>query len=236
VLKSCKIFTTVVFLCLIFAPLSAQTESDLDAFFRAVTDGRADFVASSLESHPEWVERELFFGIRPLYRASVLGRAEIAQLLLESGAEVSAATDRGNQPLHAATQNGHLAVVMILIAHKAHLDAPDEAGLTPLHLAARYKQVGALKELLRNGADPNVFDRRGRSPLHLAAGLGRLDLVVPLVEAGAELSPVDDDGYSPLGWTRTCKRNSFGDVGGYLEAKGADDIRPPSDDDDKRAE
>ena len=52
-----------------------------------------------------------------------------------------------------------------------------------------------------------------------------------LVENGAALSPVDKEGYSPLGWARTTKRNSYGDVGGYLESKGGDDIRPPGSND-----
>lgn len=209
----------------------AQSEPDLDAFFRAVTDGRGEQVAPMLEAHPDWVERELFFGIRPLYRASVLGRSEVVQMLLESGADPKVATDRGSLPLHAASQNGHLAVAMMLIAHKSPLSLPDETGQTPLHLAIAHKQPKIMKELLKNGADVNAADVRGRTPLHLAAGLGRLDLVTPLVEAGAELSPLDKYGYSPLGWTRTAKRNSFGDVGGYLEAKGAQDFRPPQDDD-----
>lgn len=219
------------FLSLQFA---AAQEEDVDAFYRAVTDGSQEIVAPLLEAHPDWVERELFFGIRPLYRASVLGRAEIAQMLLKAGADVAAKTDRGNQPLHAATQNGYLAVVEILLSHKAPTDQVNEKGFTPLHLAALYKRDKVLKELLRNGADPNILDKRGRTPLHLAAGLGRLDLVQPLVESGASLSVVDKAGYSPLGWARTAKRNSYGDVGGYMEAKGAKDIRPPETDPKKK--
>ena len=53
-------------------------------------------------------------------------------------------------------------------------------------------------------------------------------------ELSKTLSVVDKAGYSPLGWARTAKRNSYGDVGGYLEAKGAKDIRPPEKDSKKK--
>jgi len=218
----------ILILCAVStAPALAQQDLDLDAFFRAVTDGRTEIVRSGLEAHPEWIQEELFFGIRPLYRASVLARPEVVQLLLEAGADPAEATDRGSQALHAASQNGDLATAMLLLSHKAPVDAQNEDGYTPLHLAARYKHLDLMKELLRSGADPNVLDHRGRSPLHVAAGLGRLDLVTALVEGGAELNIVDNKGYSALGWARTTKRNSYGDVGGYLEARGALDERPP---------
>lgn len=221
----CKSFV-VIFLLLMTGVVLGAPSTDLDTFFRAVTDGRAEVVEESLEAHPDWLERELFFGIRPLYRASVLGRPEVAQYLIEQGADLSAKTDRGYQPLHAAAQNNHQAIVLMLLAAKAPPSEPNAYGDTPLHLAVRYKRVEVMKELLRNGAEVNVANDRGRTPLHLAAGLGRLDMVTLLVENGAELSPVDSGGYSPLGLARTWKRNSYGDVGGYLEARGAEDIRP----------
>ena len=228
VLRICKLLVTFWMICCQIGPLSAQSEQDLDSFFRAVTDGRSEEVGPMLQQHPDWVDRELFLGIRPLYRAAVLGRSEVAQILIESGADVAATTDRGTQALHAASQNGHVAIVMMLLASEAPTAALNESGASPLHLAARYKREKVVDLLLKNGVDPNQRDAEGATPLHIAAGLGQPDLVRLLVEAGAELSPIDKAGYSPLGWARTAQRNSFGDVGGYLEAKGAQDIRPPS--------
>lgn len=224
-LRTCKRYIAI-FLILLALPALADEKADLDEFFRAVTDGRTEVVAASLKAHPDWVERELFDGIRPLYRASVLGRAAIVDLLLAHKADPAALTKRGSSPLQAAGLNGHLAVAMMLIAYKAPLDAADEDGDTALHLAVRNKHLKLVKELLRNGANPSLANKMGRTPLHEAAGLGMLELTQALVEAGAELSPLDKAGYSPLGWARTAKRNSYGDVGGYLEAKGAKDLRP----------
>ena len=230
-LNRCKHLVILFFLPTIAA--LAQPEPDLDTLFRAVTDGRAELVRSLVQEHPDWVDRELYLGIRPLYRASVLGRSEIAQILIDSGADIQGGTERGTLPLHAASQNGHLAIVEMLLAARAQPDAVDESGATALLLAARHKQNKVMTELLRNGANPNIRDNDGRTPLHFSAGLGQYEAVQILVEGGAELSPVDDAGYSPLGWARTLKRNGFGDVGGWLEARGGEDIRPPEPEENK---
>lgn len=204
----------------------AEPNQDLDLFFRAVTDGREQVVTRLLKDHPEWVEREFFLGIRPLYRASVLGRSAVVQVLLENGAKANDLTDRQTSSLHAASRNGHLAVVGMLLAYKADPAAVDQDRDTPLHLAARHKHLKVASELLKGGADPNAVNTLGRTPLHEAAGLGQFELVRVLVEGGAGLDPVDAAGYTPLGWARTAKRNSYGDVGGYLESRGASDVRP----------
>lgn len=204
----------------------AQAPSDLDAFFRAVTDGRNDKVTALLEKHPDWKEAELYLGIRPLYRAAVLGRDDVVKSLLAAGASPAVATDRGSLPLHAAAQHGHLEITQMLVAAQADLNAGNEDGQTALHLAARFKKADIVNALLAKGAKATVTDKWGRTALHYAAGLGQPGLVKVLVEAGADLDAVDHEGYSPLGLARTWKRNSFGDVGGYLEGKGATDIRP----------
>jgi len=227
--KCCMVLNCCKFLviCLLFVQTPwAQEQNDLDGFFRAVTDGRDELVASLVQEHPEWVNRELFLGIRPLYRAAVLGRSQVAQILIENGADLQATTDRGSMPLHAAAQNGHLAVVEMLLAARVSADPVDESGVTPLHLAARSKHDNVMRELLRNGADPNRVDKSGRTPLHHAAGLGRLSSVQVLVAAGAELNPLDRAGYSPLGRARVSQRNDFAEVGAWLEAQGGEDIRP----------
>jgi ankyrin repeat protein len=223
VLKYCKFF--VIFLVLSQTSV-AQTPVDMDGFFLAVSDGRSDVVAALVKEHPEWIDQPMYLGIRPLYRAAVLGRSDVAQILIENGADLQATTDRGSLPLHAAAQNGHLAIVQMLIAARAEVNAVNGSGATALHLATRYKRDKVMTELLRNGADTNIRDKSGRTPLHFAAGLGRMEQAQELVEAGAEKSPVDKAGYSPLGWARTLKRNNFGSVAGWLEAAGGEDIRP----------
>ena len=114
----CKRLVGLLVLLFGFMAVQAQGVGDLDTFFRAVTDGRGDRTRELLTAHPEWVNREIYSGIRPLYRAATLGRPEVTQILLENGANLGAKTDHGSQALHAASQNGHLAVVLLLVASR----------------------------------------------------------------------------------------------------------------------
>lgn len=205
-----------------------QSVGERDEFFRSVTDGTVEIVTSDLQQHPEWANAELFSGIRPLYRASVLGREEIVALLLAAGADVNATTDRGTLALHAASQNGHEKIFDRLLAAGAKVDEANDTGQTPLHLAVRFNHPLLVQKLLEAGASPNRADMMGRTPLHYAAGMGLLRPVELLLAKGSVLDPVDREGFTPLGWCRSLKRNDFEAVSTLLEKNGAPDLRPES--------
>lgn len=206
----------------------ARQPVDLDDFFRAVTDGRAAMVRTFLSLHPEWANAELFSGIRPLYRASVLGREGVVDELLAKGASVQATTDRGTGALSAAVQHGYQNIALKLIQAGAPLNEADNRGQTPIFFAARFNRVELLGQLVAQGALVNALDRLGRTPLHYAAATGRLEETLLLLNNGAEIDPVDDQGYSPLGLCLSFTRNDFVKVAQLLRERGAKDIRPPS--------
>lgn len=204
----------------------AQPVSDLDAFFRAVTDGRAEKVQADLGRHPEWVNAELFLGIRPLYRAAVLGRAEVVAVLMQAGADLNATTDQQSYPLHAAARHGYLDILRGLLAGGATVNVENSEGQTPLHLAARFKQTKAVEVLLAYGADPNLRDQNGRAPLHYAAGLGQIESLNLLLDGGANYDVLDSEGFSPLGLSISWRRNAFLEVQEKLGNLGAVDAQP----------
>ena len=83
----------------------------------------------------------------PLCEAAAFGRKEVAQLLLQRGADPEKADKLGQTPLYWATVSGHRGVIEVL------LDGGADIKKAPLHLAAMkcYKNVVAL--LLERGAD-----------------------------------------------------------------------------------
>lgn len=206
----------------------AQQPMDLDDFFRAVTDGRAAMVQTFLAVHPEWANAELFSGIRPLYRASVLGREGVVDELLKKGASVQATTDRGTGALSAAVQHGYQNIALKLIQAGAPLNEADDRGQTPIFFAARFNRVKLLEHLIAQGALVNALDRLGRTPLHYAAATGRLEETLLLLNNDAKIDPIDSQGYSPLGLCLSLTRNDFAKVAQLLRERGARDIRPPS--------
>ena len=62
--------------------------------------------------------------------------AQIAQVLLEHGADVTSRDDTHSTPLHLAASNPDLEIVRLLIKHGADVNARNRNNFTPLHLAS----------------------------------------------------------------------------------------------------
>jgi uncharacterized protein len=74
-------------------------------------------------------------GHTPLHAAARNGRADLATLLLDGGANPNSHTHRGETPLHLAVAEGASEVVQLLLERGADPDAQDLWGRPPLDLA-----------------------------------------------------------------------------------------------------
>jgi len=66
---------------------------------------------------------------------------EVAQLLLEHGADVRVGDEYTETPLHRASEMGRAEVVQLLLGHGADVMAQDVHGRTPLHVASSAEVV-----------------------------------------------------------------------------------------------
>jgi len=137
-------------------------------------------------------------GQRPLAAAVEGNHTEIAQLLIESGADLKGAG--GSCPLLTACVHGRLNMLrLILAARKQYKVDPNIETLsrqTPLHLAAGHPEI--VKTLLGMGHRANVADEEGLTPLGSAAVQGNEDSVKALLDKGARLEDKNDYGQTPL--------------------------------------
>ena len=130
---------------------------------------------------------------------------EVAQLLIEHGADVNARMNTGQTPLHLA---GTVEVVRVLLEHRANVCTEDKEGKTPLRVAVlETMKLEITRMLLERGANADVADSEGRTLLHKLAdywGLknyGKNDivrLVRMLLEHGANVGAVSLLGETPL--------------------------------------
>jgi ankyrin repeat protein len=164
----------------------------------------------------------------PLHVASWRGHADVAQLLLEHGADAAAQDDDKRTPLHRASRDGHVKVARVLLEHGADTEIRDKKNWSPLDRASNEGHVEVAQVLLEHGADVNAQDSdkwkplhytqgeevarfllkhgadanalgsMGRTPLHKASGMGRVGTVRALLEYGVDANVRDADNATPL--------------------------------------
>ena len=104
-------------------------------------------------------------GETPLMLAAINNQLELAELLIERGADVNR---KGWTPLHYAATRGHREMIRLLLDKNAYIDSEAENGTTPLMMAAYSAPPLAVKLLLEEGADPTLVNHGNASALDLA--------------------------------------------------------------------
>ena len=109
--------------------------------------GDVERVLSMMEENPDLKNATGAHGIPIMHYPVVTGNKDLANLLLERGADVNAGTG-SNTALHGAAYFNQLEMARWLIEHGADVNAPDYEGKTPL---ARALESGnqAVAEVLR---------------------------------------------------------------------------------------
>ena len=95
-------------------------------------------------------------GRTALFHASLEGKDDIVQILLDAGADISiCSTKDGDTPLIIACSEGHSKVAQKLILAGAQVNGPNRGGWTPLIYAAYYDHKEVVQLLLSHNADIN---------------------------------------------------------------------------------
>jgi ankyrin repeat protein len=127
-------------------------------------------------------------GMTALHLAARSGNLAMAELLIESRANLEATTRIGDHtPLHVASASGRASVVEALVGAGANVNARTTTGGTPLMFAAASGSAEAVAVLLSHGADANATEPVwGQTPLMFAAAAGRTQAIEILLEKGAD--------------------------------------------------
>lgn len=122
-------------------------------------------------------------GWTPLHLAAFFGRREAVELLLASGAPISAVSggQERNQPLHAALAGAcDRVIVRALVMAGADVNAVGAMGVTPLHEAASRGNAELVRFLRAAGANVMATLDDGKTPAQLAAARGHAALAEEL--------------------------------------------------------
>lgn len=127
------------------------------ALHRAVTLDRREIAKLVLDQGTDPDVRSQEEGVghgneTALLSAAFWGRLEIAELLINSGANVNAKADRSVVPLHEAARMRHVEVARLLLKHGADVNAKDDDGKTPLDWAGMYRENPEMSRVLKSFA------------------------------------------------------------------------------------
>ena len=180
-----------------FAPYGRKSP-----LYYAALCGFHDLVEHLVTKHPQDVNADGGYYVRPLVAALAGKHFRTADLLRHKGANLNVRAEYERNPLHVAAFSGNFDVVRILIEYDpAYINARDSGGWTPLFGASRgryFKDGSVLRLLLEHGADINVQDRGGRTPLHWASSDGALEVVRLLLGHGANVEVKNNYGHTAL--------------------------------------
>ena len=110
-----------------FTPLHIAAFAHNAAATRALLAAGAD---------PDELATASFAQVTALGTAATFGANEVAELLLDHGADTERTSDHGNTPLHSAAANGNRTLVELLLARGASTGAKTADAKTPADLAA----------------------------------------------------------------------------------------------------
>jgi type 1 glutamine amidotransferase len=190
----------------------------------AIARGDLEDVRRHLAIDPARVKGAPDAALAPLHQAILRNRTEIAMVLLEAGADPSAADRSQRTPVHLAVERGNLALVETLLARKAAASERDRMGWTPLHHAAAKDRLEIAKALIKGGADYKALSERGGTPLHEAAASGSAEMVKLFLDHGVDPGIVSKLGVTALDIAR--EFNNEAAIAVLSQVTGTDTTRP----------
>lgn len=131
-------------------------------------------------------------GETPLMLAAGLGKLEMVNALIESGANVHATDARGWTALMKAIYNhdldhGFPEIISALISAGADIETQIAYGTRPLMLAAGYGQAGVIDVLLAAGVDVRAANEGGRTARKMAEDKDYVEVINQLYQAELSL-------------------------------------------------
>uniref|UniRef100_A0A8C5AQB0 Tetratricopeptide repeat, ankyrin repeat and coiled-coil containing 1a n=1 Tax=Gadus morhua TaxID=8049 RepID=A0A8C5AQB0_GADMO len=142
--------------------------------------------------------RDSLWGETALSLAASRGRTEMCVFLLEKGAELETANQKGMTPLLLAVKHEHTQVCELLVKRGADVNASDHQDRSALMLAAADGQLATVELLLAEGASVCSVDQGGLTGLGWACLKGHKGIVQLLVDRGVSLDTADKHGRTPL--------------------------------------
>lgn len=134
-----------------------------------------------------------------LLRAAQDNSGLLLRSLLDLGADVRSASDKGITALHIAAKQGNLESVELLLRKGADIDARDTDGNSVLHHAASSGHLPVVHRLAEESHCMTAANKKGHTALHLATMMGHTEIVSFLIENISHVPAQSNEGLVILG-------------------------------------
>jgi len=200
----------VIFITVLFFHMAALHASDVnDELIIAVNDNDTRLVKKLIKKiddinmYIEFTILDLYEGMEHSTKGTLLmwaaynGHFEVAELLIEKGAEIDTAGESGWTALMYACRMSHAKIAQLLIEYGASVFKKDDYQLTALMFAAMDGDLRTVKVLIENYALIDAQDDSGFTAL-MFASYDHLDIVNYLLENGSDLGIESNNGWDAL--------------------------------------
>ncbi|MGE0086542.1 MAG: ankyrin repeat domain-containing protein [Desulfococcaceae bacterium] len=140
----------------------------------------------------------LFFTAFNKYPFALKDYINTASILIDAGADINAADDRGDTVLNAAAEYGYPEFMELLINKGAEVNHKNRLGITALYTLAFRGHTKAIETMCRTDANLNEIFDGGRTAVSVALISCNFDSALALISCGADVSIADKNGETPL--------------------------------------
>ncbi|MFC1636823.1 CocE/NonD family hydrolase, partial [Planctomycetota bacterium] len=112
-----------------------------------------DIIKLLLSKDAKVDERDDNYEFTALHYAARFGSKNVAEVLIDNGADINAKDKWGYQPIHWAAYHDRPQIIELLRSKGADVNAKTSLGQTPLELAKPQRNTAAIQVLLKHGAE-----------------------------------------------------------------------------------
>lgn len=180
-----------------------SSQEEAEALLRSVKDSDSATARRLLSNSVSPNVRDAS-NITPLMIAAVRGDNEMAEILLNAGADINAISDTGDTALVKAINFEETEVVKLLLKNGADPELRNPySGESVLHSTARTANVEVMRILLSKNINVNVKDNSGTTPLLVAASSSselksKVEIIRALIDKGADVNATNNSGRTAL--------------------------------------
>jgi hypothetical protein len=183
------------FIVLVF--LFALSVTAAEPIVEAAKNGDFQSVKNILENEPAKIDAKDEEGYTPLHWACMRAHWDIANYLIEKGADLNVVGGDGGTQINWAVHHDNVDIIKALIEKGAKLNIRNQWGMTELHTAIWRGNIHVVEYLLDHGSDPNIKTNEGWTAMHYAYRSGHDDVIALLKKRGVSMTEKDDMGRTP---------------------------------------